>query len=170
MKRKFIKKLISGSFASCNGDTWASELGTVLGTGNPFLITTLKRVPKGTNGGISIIGLIVSFLGGTLVGLAYFLTILYTDDNSHYFNPPQWPIILIGGFSGLFGSVLDSFLGATFQYSGLDTDGKIADRPGKQTRHISGLSILDNHSVNLISCFLTAVIIPIIAVKVWPDV
>lgn len=36
-----------GAFACCNGDTWASEIGTVIGTSDPFLITTKKRVPKG---------------------------------------------------------------------------------------------------------------------------
>lgn len=36
-----------GAFASCNGDTWASELATVLDSGLPILITTGKTVPKG---------------------------------------------------------------------------------------------------------------------------
>jgi len=36
-----------GAFSSCNGDTWASELATVLDTGLPILITTGKPVPKG---------------------------------------------------------------------------------------------------------------------------
>lgn len=37
----------TGAAASCNGDTWASELGTVFGNTQPFLITTRERVPKG---------------------------------------------------------------------------------------------------------------------------
>ena len=30
----------------------------------------------------------------------------------------QWPIILVGTFSGLLGSLIDSLLGETLQYSG----------------------------------------------------
>lgn len=45
--------VVTGAFACSNGDTWASELGSVLG-GQPFLITTFKQVPKGTNGGITM--------------------------------------------------------------------------------------------------------------------
>ena len=37
---------------------------------------------------------------------------------THHIRQLQWPIILIGGFSGFFGSMLDSFLGGSLQYSG----------------------------------------------------
>lgn len=30
----------------------------------------------------------------------------------------QWPIILFGGVAGLIGSIIDSLIGATLQYSG----------------------------------------------------
>jgi len=33
--------------------------------------------------------------------------------------PPQWPMITITMLSGLYGSVVDSLLGATVQYSGV---------------------------------------------------
>ncbi|XP_043593241.1 transmembrane protein 19 isoform X2 [Bombus pyrosoma] len=155
---------ILGAFACCNGDTWASEIGTVVGTKDPFLITTLKRVPRGTNGGISWVGLLVSILGGITVGLSYYLTVLITVDTVILqLAAPQWPIIIIGGIGGLFGSVIDSFLGAMLQYSGINEKGKIVERPGKHVKHICGRQILDNHSVNLLSSVITALTLPEIA-------
>lgn len=129
-----------GSFACCNGDTWASELGTVLGSGDPFLITSRKRVPRGTNGGVSYIGLFIrlllsmlliahwfdnwgvlyySFFGGLAIGVTYYLTVIYTVDYHQLIvSPQQWPVILFGGIAGLIGSIIDSVIGATLQYSG----------------------------------------------------
>ncbi|XP_059622977.1 transmembrane protein 19 [Phlebotomus argentipes] len=157
------------AFACCNGDTWASELGSVLAKADPFLITTRKRVPRGTNGGVTLVGLVVSFLGGLVIGLMYFLTVIYTVDRAILLRGPvQWPLIAFGGIAGLLGSVIDSLIGATMQYSGQDEQGHIVERPGKGVRHISGIRILDNHSVNLISSIATGVIMPSLAVHFWP--
>ena len=165
-----LKLFLSGAFACCNGDTWASELGGVLSQGDPYLITTRRKVPKGTNGGVSWYGLLVSLLGGLLIGFAYFLTIRYTvDANILMVSAPQWPMIIFGGLAGLFGSVVDSLLGATLQYSGIDEQGKIVEYPGEGVRHISGWRILDNHSVNLLSSIITGVTMPLIALKFWQE-
>ncbi|KAJ6647331.1 Transmembrane protein [Pseudolycoriella hygida] len=160
---------IMSSFACSNGDTWASELGTVVGSGDPFLITTRKRVPRGTNGGVSYPGLIFSFLGGLSIGLAYYLTVLYTVE-SHLLSSSarQWPIVLFGGIAGIIGSLIDSVIGATLQYSGQDKSGRIVERPGQNVIYISGYRILDNHSVNLISTILTGIIMPSVAYRFWP--
>jgi Predicted membrane protein len=73
----------------------------------------------GTNGGVSLVGLLVSFIGGVVVGVAYYATLRYLVDASWLLtSPSQWPVIPICGFGGLAGSIIDSLLGATVQYSG----------------------------------------------------
>jgi uncharacterized membrane protein len=76
---------VLASLSCCCGDTFASELGTVLGgwkkskksrNENVFHVTKWKRVPRGTNGGVSVWGTLASLLGGFCVGLAYYLTLL----------------------------------------------------------------------------------------------
>lgn len=74
----------------------------------------------GTNGGVTPVGLVASFLGGAAVGVAYFVTQLVTVSDLHLADP-QWPIVVYGGVAGLLGSLLDSFLGAHMQYSGRTT-------------------------------------------------
>lgn len=73
----------------------------------------------GTNGGVTGPGLWFSFIGGLLVGIAHYVTLIYTVDPTLLERAPvQWPILFVGGIAGFLGSVLDSYLGAIFQYSG----------------------------------------------------
>ncbi len=93
-------------YACCNGDTWASELG-VLSSHRPILITNLSPVPKGTNGGISILGCFASILGGFVVGLTFYgVTFLGAYVSGQVLTSPQYPVIIIGTLSGLFGSLV----------------------------------------------------------------
>jgi uncharacterized protein (TIGR00297 family) len=156
---------ILGALACCNGDTWASELGSVLSKDEPILITTLKKVPRGTNGAISFPGLVVSFFGGMVIGVAYACGIYLATPNIEMAQAPeQWKIIIVGGLAGLFGSIVDSLLGATVQYSGRDKKtGKIVEVAKEGVSKISGRMILDNHSVNLVSSIITALVTPKIA-------
>ncbi|CAD5117258.1 DgyrCDS6052 [Dimorphilus gyrociliatus] len=147
---------VVSSLSCCCGDTLASEIGSVINL-------------LGTNGAVSVIGLIASALGGSLVGLAYYIAILLTSNsNVLRSGPRQYYVIIVSTIAGLFGSLVDSLLGATLQYSGEDlTNGKIVSVPTKRTRHICGLSILDNHAVNLLSSLLTALVIPYTAFYLW---
>lgn len=84
---------------------------------NPYEDELARGFFPGTNGGITPVGLIASFLGGLSVGTAYFVTQLLLVNDLHAADP-QWPLVLYGGVAGLLGSMLDSFLGAHMQYSG----------------------------------------------------
>ncbi|XP_022605050.1 transmembrane protein 19 [Seriola dumerili] len=157
-----------GALACSAGDTWASEVGPVLSQTQPRLITTWKEVPAGTNGGVTPVGLVASFLGGLLVGFAYFVTQLLLINDLHLADP-QWPIVVYGGVAGLVGSMLDSFLGAHMQYSGFDSSiGKVVSYESATTQRICGKPILDNNAVNLFSSVLIALVLPGLAWGLWP--
>ena len=63
--------VVRSHFACCLGDTLASELG-ILSPTPPILITTLKPVPPGTNGAMSVGGTLASILGGLIMGATLF--------------------------------------------------------------------------------------------------
>lgn len=156
------------ALASSAGDTWASEVGPVLSKSTPRLITTWEKVPVGTNGGVTVVGLASSLLGGTFVGITYFLTqLVFVNDLD--ISAPQWPIIAFGGLAGLLGSIVDSYLGATMQFSGLDeSTGMVVNSPGKEVKYIAGKPILDNNAVNLFTSVLVALLLPTAAWGFWP--
>lgn len=162
-----------GSMACACGDTLASELAPALSSEQPRLITQpLRKVPKGTNGGVTIAGLFFSALGGFICGLTYFIcTILFVEREALLHAPPQWPLIMLGTIAGLLGSIIDSILGATLQYSGVDkTTGKIVSKSGDGISRITGTEILDNHSVNLVATLSTAFISTYIGRFIWANV
>lgn len=88
------------AMAEATADTVSSELGQVLG-GEPILITTLRRVPTGTDGGISLAGTLSGCLAAGVVVLigAMVLPLSYVEAL----------IALAAGIAGLF---VDSVLGA----------------------------------------------------------
>ncbi|TPX60719.1 hypothetical protein PhCBS80983_g01621 [Powellomyces hirtus] len=153
-----------GHYACCCGDTWASEIG-ILSTETPILITTLKRVPRGTNGGVSSLGLAASVAGGFVIGIIAAVGLPLGPTCGGMSQRLQ--IVFLGALGGLLGSLIDSLLGATLQKSEYNTatakiaaDGRrlrIGEKP-TQLQHISGIAILDNHQVNFISSLMTGVL------------
>eukprot|EP00842_Homolaphlyctis_polyrhiza_P005815 jgi/Hompol1/6234/HPOL_004893-RA len=103
-------------FACCNGDTWASELG-ILSPSQPVLITTLKPVPPGTNGGITRQGISASLGGGNVIGLAAWLVMLiesYIRSGTLEISDFRMDLIYLGTFAGLGGSLVSMDLLSRF--------------------------------------------------------
>ncbi|KAI8073249.1 integral membrane protein DUF92-domain-containing protein [Gongronella butleri] len=141
-----------GHYAACCGDTWASELG-ILNKSWPILITKLKKVPPGTNGGVSPLGLAASLGGGLLIGLVGALSMALDRRCGTW----DWSLVLVGAAAGLGGSLIDSVLGATVQQTLYSKDKKrVVEHKDASAEHVSGWNVLDNHQVNLVTSLLTA--------------
>lgn len=92
-----------GSIATATADTMASEVGI---TSTPRLITTFKKVPPGTDGGISVIGTFAGIIGAALIGITAYLLGIYP-------NPIKtMEIAVVSGTAGCF---IDSILGAVLE-------------------------------------------------------
>ena len=94
-----------GCVATAAADTLASEIGVTGGI--PYMITTLKKVPIGTNGGVTLVGESVALLGGLAVSLAAFFLGVIT-----------LPMVLVCTLAGFVGTNIDSLVGATLENRG----------------------------------------------------
>lgn len=141
--------------ATCLADTLASELG-LLAKQTPVMITQpWKHVPPGTNGGVTVMGTLWSGAGGFLMGASQILM-----DRISGLSPLNVAFTLVfGSLCGIAGSLFDSFLGATIQATYYDTDTKRVYHAGmerpKTAELVSGVNILSNEQVNLVSVALT---------------
>mmetsp|Transcript_12873 Transcript_12873/g.18444 ORF Transcript_12873/g.18444 Transcript_12873/m.18444 type:complete len:282 (+) Transcript_12873:41-886(+) len=137
-------------------DTLSSELG-ILSKSDPILITSLRRVPRGTNGGISLIGFGCSMLGGSLIGFG-----AYGIDALSGLDARALAYVLFGTVLGTIGSIIDSILGATLQATYFDEEKKVisANNSSKHrnAKWVAGIDGLSNTQVNLVSVMITSAI------------
>ncbi|KAI9220256.1 integral membrane protein DUF92-domain-containing protein [Blastocladiella britannica] len=152
-----------GFYACCAGDTFASEIGTAFASrsGWPYLITSGKRIPPGTNGGLTVIGTLASAAGGALVAVAAIATraLAESESTSWFRDQSALSLVVVGAGCGFLGSMIDSLLGATVQATYQDTErGCIVKRPGPGTRLVSGRALLNNDAVNFAAGALTALL------------
>jgi uncharacterized protein (TIGR00297 family) len=94
------------ALAEAAADTVSSEIGQVLG-GQPRMITTLRRVEPGTDGGVSLIG---TLAGMAAAGIVAAVGAWALGGGATFF----W-VSTAGGVLGLF---VDSLLGATLERRG----------------------------------------------------
>jgi uncharacterized protein (TIGR00297 family) len=141
--------------ATCLSDTLASELG-ILARSSPVLVTQpWKKVPPGTNGGITLMGCFWSAMGGFLIGLS---TVML-DSISGILPIHAIQMIAFSTCCGLVGSLVDSILGATIQQSYWDPETKLVyqsnDEKPKSSKLVAGMNLLTNEQVNLVSVGIT---------------
>ena len=93
--------------AVATADTWATELG-VFSRSKPRMITTFEQVAAGVSGAISLLGSLAAVAGSCFILLSglYFLRAA---------GQSSLDIIVIIIGSGVLGSFIDSFIGATIQ-------------------------------------------------------
>ncbi|SPO37656.1 uncharacterized protein PSFLO_03132 [Pseudozyma flocculosa] len=160
MTSEMLLLVAVGHYSACLGDTLASELG-ILSTSPPRLvIAPWRTVPRGTNGGVSAWGTLVSAVGGGIIGAATVACLSFT-------SAPLTSTKAI--------NVIDSILGATLQQTLFSKErgqvlvgspaapsssapsarrSRLVENEGWEA--ITGYNILSNNSVNFIASLVTA--------------
>jgi uncharacterized protein (TIGR00297 family) len=96
----------AAAVATAAADTSSSEVGKAYGR-RTFLITTLRPVPPGTEGAVSLEGTLGGMLGGFVVAAVGAALGLY-----------PWPRALVVGLAGLLGSLAESVVGTVAERRG----------------------------------------------------
>jgi uncharacterized protein (TIGR00297 family) len=144
----------TAAFAAANADTWATEIG-LLASNAPILITSRKKVSKGTSGGITLAGSMGAAAGSGLI----VLTAWWVWPQP--FTTPHAGVIMGLFLAGLLASFVDSLLGATLQRVNYcpackkETEKSPQHGCGTATEYLRGWRWLDNDWVNFF-CTLSA--------------
>jgi uncharacterized protein (TIGR00297 family) len=131
-----------GALAAASADTWATEIGTLLG-GTPRALLTGRRAPPGTSGAVSAVGTTAMLAGA-----------LFTAAVAHLVGAVTAPVAIT--LAGCIGALVDTLIGATLQERRwCDRCGRATERAvhdcGSETRRTGGLAAVDNDVVNLLA-------------------
>ncbi len=146
-----------GAFAAATADTWATEIGTLVG-GTPRSLRTGRPVPVGTSGAVSAAGTAGAVLGaGVIAAAAWPVAPAPLVPGVE----PVWIALAVvaGGFGG---ALVDSLLGATVQAryreaaTGRETERAVSE--GRPNDLLRGRRWMTNDRVNLLATAAGAVL------------
>jgi uncharacterized protein (TIGR00297 family) len=153
----------AGAYAAATADTWATEIGTLART-QARSILTLRPVPTGLSGGITLPGTLAEVAGAVWIGvLAPAAIALAYIGWSGIFGwsvtrgvAPTLLVFAAIPLGGIVGATLDSILGATLQeLRHCEACGRSCETNphacGSPTRLIRGLRGVSNDLVNLLA-------------------
>ena len=138
-----------GALAASTADTWATEVGTLMG-GTPRSLITLAPVPAGTSGGVSLAGSL-AMIGGA-AAIAFVAAALGIARE-----------LMLVAVAGTVGALGDSLIGATLQERRwCATCERASERRvhdcGTTTSLAGGREWMDNDAVNLVATLLGAAV------------
>lgn len=146
-----------GTLAAVNADTWATELG-VLSKKNPINLVTGQSLEPGESGGVTSLGTFAAFLASLFVAI---LAIVFWPG---FLQKPAgaetWILLTSITAAGVFGSLVDSFLGATVQaiYFCPACEKETEKHPqhtcGRRTELVRGWKWFTNDLVNTFCAFM----------------
>jgi uncharacterized protein (TIGR00297 family) len=157
-----------GALAAVTADTWATEVG-LMAEMDPRLITTGEPVPRGTSGGVTIIGTLAATAGGIFIGLCAVLLVALAGMLSYgVFDLAllDWSgarFALLAPVAGLSSAAFDSYLGAMFQARYLDPKSgegteRATDAKGQPHALVHGHAWMNNDLVNFLASLLGALL------------
>lgn len=105
--------LAIAALAEAAADTVSSEIGQVFG-GEPRSIATLRRVPPGTDGGVTLIGTLAGVAAAAIVA-----TVAVWGTGAWPFHSEDaWLVFMISSLGGICGLMFDSVLGDLIERRG----------------------------------------------------
>ena len=129
------------SLASANADTWATELGRLVGR-SPRMVTTLRPVPSGTSGAVTLAGLVASAAGAGLVAA---------------WGPSLLTVTAIGWCGALFDSILGATVQARFRCDSCGETVETSLHCGSPAAQVAGARCVTNDAVNLLATLVAGI-------------
>lgn len=134
----YLLLLAFSVFSAATADTISSEIG-MLSKENAFHILTFRKHPRGLSGGVTFTGLLAGVVGSFLISLLVFIQYGLVE------------YILVASL-GVFGTLIDSILGALLQRKYQTEQGILVESvEGSSSTPVKGFKLISNNVINFIT-------------------